>query len=100
MPKKPLIALFMSIFVSLLTQLGLFKAISMIPVGKSTLIFSTNPIFSVILSFLILKEKLSKSIIFSALGAFIGIYFLSLNTENSEEGESLILGMSIVLVCA
>jgi len=99
LPKTPLIALLLSIGVTLFTQLGLFKAISLIPVGKSTLIFSTNPIFSVILSFLILREGLSKSIIFSALGAFVGIYFLSLNKQGEdEEGNSLIIGIILVLV--
>lgn len=101
LPKKPLVALLMSIVVTLCVQLGFFTAITMIPVGKSTLIYSTNPIFSVILSFFVLRERISKSIIWSALGAFVGIYFLSINEENESEHEhDLILGIILVLIWA
>ncbi|CAI2373698.1 unnamed protein product [Moneuplotes crassus] len=101
LPKTPLIALLLSLVVTFLVQLGMFKAISWIPVGKSTLIYSTNPIFSVVLSFLILREKLSKPIVFSAIGALIGIYFLSLNKkEESDQGDNLILGVILVVTCA
>ncbi|CAI2374178.1 unnamed protein product [Moneuplotes crassus] len=101
LPKKPLIAMLLSMVSTILVQLCVYKGISMIPVGKSTLIFSTNPIFSVILAFFVLREKLSKSIIFSAIGAFVGIYFLSLNEEEEEEkGGSIVLGIIMVVLAA
>jgi drug/metabolite transporter (DMT)-like permease len=75
----------------------MLKGMSYISVGKSTLIFSTNPMFSMILAAVLLSETLSKPVIFSTLGAFVGIYFLAQNKENVE-GEDHYLYIGIILV--
>lgn len=95
---RTLIYLLVCLLLAVGSQLLLFQGISMIPVGKSTLIFSTSSLFSVILGSFFLNEKITISIVFSTIGAFIGIYFLSRNDEDyTDEEESLILGMILVL---
>ena len=72
----------------------------MISVGKSTLIYCTNPMFSMILAYFVLNEKVTKLVIVSTIGAFVGIYFLSMNKQNSESDTNVILGIVFVLISA
>lgn len=76
--------------------------ISMISVGKSTLIFDLSPLFCIILAFILLAEKIDYVTVFSAVGSFCGIYFLTLNQANEEEQEdkSLLLGVFLVFLGA
>lgn len=101
LPFKPFTALVGSLVATVLCNLCMLKAISMISVGKSTLVFSTNPMFSMILAAILLSETITKSVIFSTLGAFVGIYFLTINKQNQEsEEESIVLGILLVLAGA
>ena len=53
------------------------------PVGKSTLVFSLNPIFWFVLAHYWLGEK--ELPIFTTIWAFIGIYFLTISKPDSEK---------------
>ena len=76
----------------------MFKGMSYISVGKSTLIYSTNPMFAMILATIILSEQISKPVVFSTFGAFVGIYFLAQNKEDSDGGDhDLYIGIMLVL---
>ena len=73
--------------------------ISCIPVGKSTLVFSLNPIFWIFLAHFILGEK--ELPIFSTIGAFIGIYFLTINKPNeTDESNNVLIGFIWVFISA
>jgi len=75
----------------------------MISIGKSTLIFDLSPLFCIILAFFLLAEKLDPVSMISAIGAFCGIYFLTLNKaadEEEGEGKSLIMGIFLVFLAA
>lgn len=100
MPRKPLLALFASLIATTLTNLFMFKGISMISVGKSTLVFSMNPLFSMILAYLLLKETITKTVLCSTLGAFVGIYLLSINKDNSGNDSNVIVGIILVMLAA
>jgi drug/metabolite transporter (DMT)-like permease len=101
LPPKPLIALVASLVVTVICNLLLFKAISLISVGKSTLIFSTNPMFAMMLASCLLSEQIQKIVIGSTIGAFVGIYFLTQNKENVKgHEENLVLGVLCVFLGA
>ncbi|CAI2373855.1 unnamed protein product [Moneuplotes crassus] len=61
-------------------------AISQLPLSKSVLIFSLNPICCAILGYFLLKENITKTTILCILGAVIGIYVLTLSKQ--EDGSS------------
>ena len=87
-----------SIFLALSVNILMLYGISLIPVGKSILVLSLNPIFLIILAYIFLGEK--ELPIFSTLGAFIGIYLVSLNKPVNEESEDNIIGFIWVFVWA
>lgn len=101
LPLKGVLAISGSIVSSLLLNLWLLKAISMISVGKSTLVYSSNPIFSVLLSAVLLSEHISKIWIFAIFGALLGVYFLSMNKMSSSEDEdNILIGIALSLIAA
>ena len=67
--------------------------ISLISVSKSTLVFNLNPIFTMILAAISLREKLDNVALASVTGAFIGIFLLSLNKGSSNQNENIIGGL-------
>ena len=69
----------------------------MISLGKSTLIFNLNPIFCIFLAFILLGEKLELLTIVSAIGAFGGMYFLTLN-QNKGNDSNPILGIILATI--
>ena len=72
---------------------------TMISLGKSTLIYSLNPIFCILFAFLLLGENLECLTIVSAVGAFTGMYFLSLNQIEGND-KYPILGISFAAATA
>ena len=73
--------------------------ISLIPVGKSTLVFSLNPIFWILLAHYFLGEK--ELPIYTTIGAFIGIYFLTINKPDDNKSENnYIIGFAWVFLGA
>jgi drug/metabolite transporter (DMT)-like permease len=100
LPKRPVIGLFGSCISTICCNVFMFKGLQMISVTKSTLIFSTNPMFSMMIAAFLLSEKISRSVIFSIFGAFIGIFFLTINKENVIEDIHLYLGITFVLLAA
>lgn len=74
LPAKPMVAMVVSLISTVLCSLLVLKGISMISVGKSILIYSTNPIFGMLLAALILSERTSQLVLVFTLGAFSGIY--------------------------
>jgi drug/metabolite transporter (DMT)-like permease len=76
--------------------------ISLISITKSTLVFDLNPLFCIILAFIFLGEPLNKVNTTFAVGAFAGIYFLTLN-KTGEDGEgdfNAMLGITLVWIAA
>ena len=71
----------------------------MISLGKSTLIFNLNPIFCIFLAYILLGEKLEFLTIISAIGAFGGMYFLTLNQIEGNDSNP-ILGITFATFCA
>ena len=99
---KAILLIALSIWCSLGVNFCMLWGISMISVGKSTLIFDLSPLFCIILAFILLAEKIDYVTVFSAVGSFCGIYFLTLNQANEEEQEdkSLLLGVFLVFLGA
>jgi drug/metabolite transporter (DMT)-like permease len=100
LPNRPLTGLLGSWISTICCNVFMLKGVKMISVGKSTLIFSTNPMFSMILASILLSEKISKHVIWSTIGAFFGIYFLTINKENVTEESHLYLGIFFVILAA
>jgi drug/metabolite transporter (DMT)-like permease len=100
LPKRPIIGLFGSCISSIICNVFMFKGVKMISVGKSTLIFSTNPVFSMIFAAILLSEQISKPVVLSTIGSFVGIYFLTLNKDNVTEESHLYLGILFSLAAA
>ncbi|CAI2374038.1 unnamed protein product [Moneuplotes crassus] len=76
--------------------------LSLIPVGKGTLIFSLHPLFCILIAFIFLRERAEVVSIISSLLAFIGIYFLTINQTDSdgEENPNAFLGIILVFIAA
>ena len=113
-PKRAIKMIIISLIIALLINLNglsffnkyykkiniiMIYGISCIPVGKSTLVFSLNPIFWIFLAHFILGEK--ELPIFSTIGAFIGIYFLTINKPNeTDESNNVLIGFIWVFISA
>lgn len=89
---------------SLLWALGINNfmmiGLSHVPVCKAVLVFDINPILWIILAGVILKEKIESVYVFSALGSLLGIYFLTMNSEDSNKNSNVVLGIIWVLLAA
>ena len=88
-PKRAIKMIILSIVLALLINVTNIYGISQIPVGKSILVFSLNPIFWIVLAHFFLGEK--ELPLFSTLGAFAGIYFLTINKPQESEGKHNVL---------
>lgn len=73
--------------------------ISLVSITKSTLIFDLNPLFCIILAFILIGEPLDKINIIFAIGSFVGIYFLTLNKGGGEDKNAL-LGIILLVIAA
>ena len=60
-----------------------FSSVSMLPVGKVTLISNTRPIFVALLCFLFLAERLNLADVFLIIASFTGVALVTLQTEDS-----------------
>ena len=60
-------------------------SIELLPVGKATLISNARPIFTAVLCFLILCERLHFADVTTIIAAFIGISLVTLKTEESQQ---------------
>ncbi|CAI2373083.1 unnamed protein product [Moneuplotes crassus] len=70
-------------------NLVLVFAISRLPLSKSVIIFSLNPICCATLAFFFLKEDIAKTTIACFFGAAVGIYFLTLNRESDNKSGTI-----------
>lgn len=76
-------------------------AIELTSIASALFIISTSPVFAAIISRIFLKEKISLRMIFTIVGALIGIGFITLGSFNEEEffavGDVAALGVAICL---
>ncbi|CAI2374661.1 unnamed protein product [Moneuplotes crassus] len=92
------------IIISCLASVGvmtsMMSGMAMISIAKSTLIFDLNPLFCIMIAFIILREKVDYSSIIFAFGAFGGIYFLTLTKSSAtkKEESSAFLGIFFVFI--
>lgn len=93
------IAMLASALLALSINIVMMKGIAMISLGKGTLIFWTNPIFVIFLAYIILSEKLELTNVLCAIGAFIGIYFLTLNMNDEGKSDSY-MGIVLCMISA
>ena len=81
-----------------------FKAMTLIPIAQAFLLLSTAPLFTFVIEVFLLKEKVLKSLIFSLLLGFVGVYIVlsrdigafSLFKSSYFLGIALILGSALV----
>jgi drug/metabolite transporter (DMT)-like permease len=66
-----------------LLNVFLFAGMQYISVSKSTLVYNTNPIWCMLMAVFILGEKWSFFTLLSSVGAFFGIYMLTLNRQDA-----------------
>lgn len=78
----------------------LFGGMHYISVGKSTLIYNLNPICCMLIAVVVLSERLTFTTILSTIGAFSGIYLLTLNKPEGHEDESAWIGYVMVFLSA
>ena len=76
-------------------------AIELTSIASALFIISTSPVFAAIISRIFLKEKISLRMIFTIVGALIGIGFITFGSFNKEEffavGDVAALGVAICL---
>ena len=76
-------------------------AIELTSIASALFIISTSPVFAAIISRIFLKEKISLRMIFTIIGALIGIGFITFGSFNVEEffavGDIAALGVAICL---
>ena len=76
-------------------------AIELTSIASALFIISTSPVFAAIISRIFLKENISLRMIFTIIGALIGIGFITLGSFNEEEffavGDVAALGVAICL---
>ena len=76
-------------------------AIELTSIASALFIISTSPVFAAIISRIFLKEKISLRMIFTIVGALIGIGFITFGSFNEEEffsvGDVAALGVAICL---
>ena len=76
-------------------------AIELTSIASALFIISTSPVFAAIISRIFLKEKISLRMIFTIVGALIGIGFIRFGSFNEEEffaaGDIAALGVAICL---
>lgn len=78
----------------------ILRGISKMSLGEGTLIFCLNPFFCMIFAFFLLKEDVQPINIVSALGAFVGVYFLTQNMKGGTDHRNVLIGMSLLGVAA
>jgi len=85
--------MFMRCFVGLIAMILYFSALARIPIGQAVTLQYTSPLFVALLSGRIIKEKVSSSVLFLLLIAFLGIILVvSPSTENIKPDALLALG--------
>ena len=76
-------------------------AIELTSIASALFIISTSPVFAAIISRIFLNEKISLRMIFTIIGALIGISFITFGSFNEEEffavGDVAALGVAICL---
>jgi len=72
---KPFTPIFLSGVMLSLNWIFLFWAVNFISVSTVIVLYYTGPIFTIILSVLFLKEKLTKSLVLAVVFAFLGVIF-------------------------
>ena len=73
----------------------------MISVSKATLIFGINPLLTIVFAFFLLSERVEYVYIISIIGALIGISFLAISDDQSEdESKNTIFGILLVFLAA
>ncbi|CAI2374067.1 unnamed protein product [Moneuplotes crassus] len=84
-----------------LLDIFISNGLRFIPISKGVLIFSLNPLFCAIAAAIFLKERITLISIGSTIGAFLGIYLLTLNqSDEVKEDSRELLGYTLTLLSA
>jgi len=97
LPLKPFMILVGCLVITIFRFCLVLKGLSLLSVGKSTMILSTNTIFTIILSAIVLSEPITALVVLASIGAFIGIFVFSFSGSGDlEKDESMIGGIFLV----
>ena len=81
--------------------MSMLYGISMISIGKATLIFDINPMLTIVFACILLGERIEHVVIISTIGAMIGIGVLTLGGgDGGEKDQNTLLGAFIIFVAA
>ena len=95
---KVTIALLLRWTFGLLNNYWTYRSVQLIPLSKSIIIFSLNPFCCAILGSIFLGEHVNKTTTFCIFGAWIGIYLLTINKQESEVQDGSLLGYFLVIL--
>lgn len=97
---QPKVALILGarLFTGMMLNITITNGLMYVPVSKGVLIFCLNPLFCAIVAAIFLKENITFISIGSTIGAFCGIYLLTLNkSDEVKEDSHELLGYTLVL---
>ena len=95
---RVILALFLRWLFGIMNNYCTYRSVQLIPLSKSIIIFSLNPFCCAILGSIFLKEHVNKTTIFWIFGAWLGIYLLTINKQESEIEDGSILGYILVIL--
>ena len=94
--KNVKIVMAVRVLVGIINNMLLLYSIKLLPLSKSIMILSTTPLWWVVLGYVFLKENTMKLEIFCIFGAWVGIYFLTLNKQEGSNSDDTILGYILI----
>lgn len=72
-----------------------FYGLKYIPASKATLIQNVHPLIVVVLAYVFLKEKITKTTIIALIGSFIGVVLLSMHeTKGQYDTDNYAIGIT------
>ncbi|CAI2374422.1 unnamed protein product [Moneuplotes crassus] len=97
---KVRLTVFISCLASICVMTLMMSGMAMISIAKTTLIFDLNPLFCIIMAFIILRERIDYPSVGFTFGAITGIYLLALNKSSATDDEesSAFLGIFLVFL--
>lgn len=75
-----------------------FMGVRLLPVGLTTIIYATNPIFTALFGHVFIKEKFEKKFLFAFIFSILGIYIASSDKINSASHK--LLGIILIILAA
>ena len=85
------------VLIGITNNIWLLYSIKMLPLSKTIMIMSTTPLWWAVLGYIFLKENTKKLEIACIFGAWVGIYFLTLNKQDGSNSDDTLLGYLLVI---